>query len=68
MKKLVYGVLFIILFTSIFMVIGKEIAIEALVDVNEVIPILMYHHVVEEGVETNKIMITTKRFEEDMEY
>jgi peptidoglycan/xylan/chitin deacetylase (PgdA/CDA1 family) len=68
MKKLLYSVLFVILFTSIFMVIGKEIAVEALVDVNEVIPILMYHHVVEEGMETNKIMITTKRFEEDMEY
>lgn len=28
----------------------------------------MYHHVVEEGKEVNKITITTKRFEEDMEY
>lgn len=28
----------------------------------------MYHHIVEEGKETNKITITTERFKEDVEY
>lgn len=35
---------------------------------NRYIPILMYHHIVEEGEKTDKIRVTKERFKEDTEY
>lgn len=40
----------------------------SLINKEKLIPILMYHHVGAENIETNKITITNKRFEEDIRY
>lgn len=68
MKRLIYGTLTAILFILILSFTGIGAVKEALVDGDDIIPILMYHHVVEEGKDVNKITITTNRFEEDMKY
>ncbi|HLR35248.1 MAG TPA: polysaccharide deacetylase family protein [Tissierellales bacterium] len=70
MKKSKYNVLIIALIALAFIFIKKEIVTGtvSLSDTNQLIPILMYHHIVEEGEETNKITVTNKRFKEDMEY
>lgn len=69
MKKILYVVLPIILFLVILASkFSKKVPTTKIVEDKELIPILMYHHVVEEGNETNKITLTNKRFEEDMNY
>jgi peptidoglycan/xylan/chitin deacetylase (PgdA/CDA1 family) len=68
MRKSLYIVLFLILSLLITILLKNDMLNVALAEKSHVIPILMYHHVVEEGNETNKITITTKRFEEDIEY
>ncbi len=68
MKKSLYAILVLMLFISVIIFIHKGTVKVALAEKSHVIPVLMYHHVVEEGNEVNKITITTKRFKEDMEY
>lgn len=70
MKKSICNFLIIALFASMLIFFRKEIVTGNvnLKETNQLIPILMYHHIVEEDNETNKITITTKRFKEDMKY
>lgn len=68
MQKLIFRIFTAILLVLIFIFIGREVRRAVLIDGGDLIPILMYHHVVEEGKAVNKITITTNRFEEDMEH
>ncbi|WP_077369660.1 polysaccharide deacetylase family protein [Anaerosalibacter sp. Marseille-P3206] len=68
MKKSLYAVLaLILLILGTILVKNGKVKI-AIADSNKVIPVLMYHHIVEDENEANKITLTSKRFEEDMEY
>ena len=67
MKKPIYILLCLVMFTFIFLV-ARNGAVKAALGHERTIPILMYHHVVDEGVKTNKISVTTERFIEDMKY
>lgn len=75
-KKTVYKFFNIIpISVLLMMLVGGKGAIKnislkttSLIDKEKLIPILMYHHVGGENIETNKITITNKRFEEDIRY
>lgn len=66
-KKFVYGIICFILLTILFVTIKSGVVQTALVG-DGTIPILMYHHVVGDREEVNKITITKERFEEDLKY
>jgi len=56
------------LLIAMSMIVGREATKKTMAEANETIPILMYHHIVEEGKETNKITINSQRFKDDMKF